>query len=107
MTTVTVTTQDELDAALATHGDDVDAEIIIDSPEGEWLKVTAYVPATVFASGSSSVHASGSANVYAHDSARVYATDSTYVTAYGSASVTATGSANVHVFDSARVTTTR
>ena len=84
MTTVTVTTQDELDAALAAHGSDWTAEIIINSPRDVWLKVTAYVPATVFASGSSSVHASGSANVYAHDSARVYATDSTYVTAYGS-----------------------
>ena len=52
MTTITVTTQAELDDALATHGADRDAEIIISSPEGVWLEVTA----------------SGSAHVRATDS---------------------------------------
>ena len=79
MTTITVKTQAELDDALATHGADRDAEILIDSPKNIWLEVRAY----------------GSARVYAYDSASVRA--------YNSASVTAHGSANVQVYGSARV----
>ena len=89
MTTITVTTQDELDAALATHGDDWDAEIIINSPRGVWLNVHTTYSASITAIDSSSVYATGSASVAAYDSARVYAT--------GSVSVTSDDSTNVHV----------
>ena len=68
-TTITVTTQAELDAALATlatHGADCDAKLIIDSPEGVWFKV--------FATGSAYVRAFGSAYVAAFDSASVTTT---------------------------------
>ena len=79
MTTITVTTQAELDAALATHGADCDAEIIISSPEGVWLEVTASGSAHVVAYGSASVRAYGTARVYAYGSATVRATDSASV----------------------------
>ena len=76
MTTITVTTQAELDAALTTYGTDENVDIIIDSPEGVWLKV--------FATGSASVTAKGSASVHVHGSARVAAFDSTSVHVTGS-----------------------
>ena len=82
MTTITVTTQAELDAALAKHGSDWDAEILISSPRDVWLKVTT--------TGSAGVTATGSARVTAYGSASVYATGSASVTASGSASVYAT-----------------
>ena len=119
MSTITVTTQPELDAALAAHRDDPDAEITIDSPAGLWLNITdtgqAYVEArgsasvrawdsaSVSASGSASVRASGSASVSAWDSASVRASDSASVRASGSASVSASGSASVSAWDSASV----
>ena len=84
MTTITVTTQAELDAALATHGADWDAEIIISSPEGVWLEVTATGSAYVVATDSARVTVSDSASVYATGSASVYATDSVRVTVTGS-----------------------
>ena len=84
MTTITVTTQAELDDALATHGADCDTAILISSPEDVWLKVTA--------TGSANITATGSASVYATDSATVYTTDSASVYATGSASVYATDS---------------
>ena len=84
MTTITVTTQAELDAALAEHSADEDAEIIIDSPKGVWLKVRA--------TGSARVTAFDSAHVVAYDSASVHATDSARVVAFGSARVHVTGS---------------
>ena len=77
MTTVTVTTQAELDAALATYGADWDAEIIIDSPEDVWLKVAAYGSARVQAYDSATVAAFDSARVQAYDSARVTTTTTT------------------------------
>ena len=88
MTTITVTTQAELDAALATHGSNRDAEIIISSPEGVWLNVTATVLANITATGWTSVRVTDSAHVYAYDSARV--------TAYDSASVTTTTTTTPH-----------
>lgn len=109
---IRVTTQQELDEALArpglTYSDD---EIIIDSPRGVWLElsyskgldvrasgssgVRAYGLSVVCASGSSTVEAYGlsvvcaqdSANVWAYDSSRVWARDSSTVDAYGSSSV--------------------
>ena len=56
MTTITVKTQAELDAALAAHGADWDAEIIIDSPEGVWLNVHTTDSAVVTATGSANTH---------------------------------------------------
>jgi hypothetical protein len=87
MSTRTVTTQAELDAALADSKVDW---IEIRSPRGVWLEV-----------GNS-----GSATVTASDSATVTAYDSATVTAYGSATVTASGSATVTAYDSATVRAT-
>ena len=58
---VTVTTQEQLDAALAAN----EPSIIIDSPAGVWL--------TLRETGSATVWASGSATVGAYDSATVRA----------------------------------
>ena len=87
----TVTTQAELDAALASG----EARIIIDSPRDVWLSLIASGSATVRAYGSATVEASGSATVRAYDSATVEA--------YGSATVEAYGSATVRAYDSATV----
>jgi hypothetical protein len=68
--TRTVTTQLELDDALAS-----DADVIhINSPAGVWLRLSTSGSATVEASGSATVRASGSATVRAYDSATVEAT---------------------------------
>jgi hypothetical protein len=103
-----VTTQNELDAALAKPGY---AEISIDSPRGVWLTISAnegkyvgaYGSATVRAYGSATVRAYGSATVEAYDSATVEAYDSATVRAYGSATVEAYDSATVEAYDSATV----
>ena len=76
MSTRTVRTQGELDAALA---DPAVSSVIIDSPRGVWLQVTG--SATVRAWGSATVEASGSATVEASDSATVEASDSATVEA--------------------------
>jgi hypothetical protein len=96
-----VTTQAELDAALADG--EVDW-IEIRSPRGVWLEVTAYDSATVTASDSATVTAYDSATVTASDSATVRASGSATVTAYDSATVRASGSATVTASDSATVT---
>jgi hypothetical protein len=99
MTTTTVTTQQELDAALAS-----DADIIyIDSPAGVWLRIGSYDSATVRASGSATVRASGSATVEASGSATVRASGSATVEASGSATVRAYDSATVRAYGSATV----
>jgi hypothetical protein len=85
MTTATVTTQAELDAAL--DRTDLD-EIIITSPAGVWLELDG-VWLEQDRSGSASVTASGSASVRASGSASV--------TASGSASVTASPHVAVHL----------
>ena len=107
MTTITVTTQAEFDAALKKHGKDRYADILIKSPAGVWIEVGgsagASGSATVTASGSATVTASGSATVRAYDSATVTAYDSATVTASGSATVRASKFVAVHLH-SARVT---
>ena len=103
MSTTTVTTQAELDAALTAHRDDPDAEIYIDSPAGVWLDITDTGQAYVEACGSASVRAWGSASVRAWDSASVRASDSASVRASDSASVSACGSASVSACGSASV----
>ena len=91
MKTLTVTTQQELDAALK-----------------EWTADTHY-PIEIKGrgyfeiSGSATVWASGSATVQAYGSATVRASDSATVQAYGSATVHASGSATVRAFGSATV----
>ncbi len=105
MSTRTVTTQAELDAALAEHV----STIIIDSPRGVWLTISDSGSATVRASDSATVRAydsaavraSGSATVRAYASATVWAYDSATVAAYGSATVRASGSATVAAYGSA------
>ena len=91
MTSRTVTTQTELDAALA---DAVD-RIIIDSPSDTWLTITD--------SGSSHVTARGSSRVEAWGSSRVTAWGSSHVTARGSSRVTARGSSRVEARESSHV----
>jgi hypothetical protein len=104
-----VTTQAELDKALAVDGY---TEIDICSPSGVWLAISDNNGKHVGASGSATVTAYGSATVRAYDSASVRAYGSATVTAYNSATVTAfdsatvtaSGSASVTAFDSASVT---
>ena len=109
----TVTTQAELDAALAAGAE----SIIIGSSRGVWLTISdsatvrasgkatveAYDSATVEAYGSATVRAYGSATVEAYDSATVEAYGSATVRAYGSATVRASDSATVEASDSATV----
>jgi len=114
MTTHTVTTQVELDAALATAAADPTGwhDIDVRPPAGVWLElstvpgsasVSAFGSASVRAYGSASVRAYGSASVHASGSASVRAFGSASVRAYDSASVRASGSASVRAFDSASV----
>ena len=70
MTTVIVTTQAELDAALSDSAVDL---VRIESSGGVWLNLADSGSATVWASGSATVRASGSATVCAYDSATVWA----------------------------------
>ena len=81
MTTRQVTTQAELDQALADGVHDID----------------------LVGDGYFEVHASGSATVHAYGSATVRAYGSATVRASGSATVHAFGSATVHAYDSATV----
>jgi len=69
----TVTTQAELDAALAAHRDDPDAEIHIRSTAGVWLEIGDTGRCYVQAYGSSTVRASDSSTVRASDSSTVRA----------------------------------
>ena len=99
MSTRTVTTQAELDAALAKRV----STIIIDSPRGVWLTISDSGSATVRAWGSATVRASDSATVEAWGSATVEASGSATVEASGSATVRASGSATVRASGSATV----
>ena len=95
MSTTTVHTQAEYDAAFEKHKDDWNATIIIDAPRGVWIAVPASGSATVEAYDSATVRASGSATVEAYDSATVEAS--------GSATVEASRFVAVHLW-SQRVT---
>jgi hypothetical protein len=113
MTIRTVTTQTELDQAIA----DGVTDIVIRSEPGVWLEasgsatvsasdsatVSASDSATVYAFGSVTVYASGSVTVRAFGSVTVYASDSATVSASGSATVRAFGSVTVYASDSATV----
>jgi hypothetical protein len=91
MSSRTVTTQAELDQALANGV----ATIYINSPAGVWLRVTD--------SGSSRVVARDSSRVEARGSSRVEAWDSSSVVAWGSSRVEARGSSRVVARDSSSV----
>jgi hypothetical protein len=79
----TVTTQQELDKALADKAD----RIYIQSPEGVWIALRN--------SGSSHVEARGSSHVEARGSSHVEAWGSSHVVAWGSSHVEAWGSSHV------------
>ena len=95
--TTTVTTQQELDAAIE-RGDE---RIIIDSPRGVWLRVGG--SSTVTARDSSTVEARGSSIVTARDSSIVTARESSTVTARESSTVEAWGSSTVEAWGSSTV----
>jgi hypothetical protein len=111
----TVTTQAELDAALAAKA----AVIYIESSAGVWLRVgargssrvvardssrvEAWDSSSVVARGSSRVVARGSSRVVARDSSSVEAWDSSSVVAWDSSSVVALGSSSVVARDSSSV----
>jgi len=99
MATAIVTTQAELDKALA----DKVAWIEIRSKAGVWLEVRASGSSTVRAYGSSTVRAYGSSTVTAYDSSTVTASDSSTVTAYDSSTVTAYDSSTVRAYGSSTV----
>ena len=92
--TATVTTQNQLDQALA---DPTCTKILIDSPRGVWLKITSNGSATVRAGGSATVEARGSATVEARGSATVRAGGSATVQAWDSATVQAGNWVAVHI----------
>ena len=100
MSTRTVTTQAELDAALADESLHEYDEILIQSPHGVWLEIStsATGSATVSATGSATVHAYGSATVHAYGSATVRASKYVAVHLY-SAKVTHTGGVLIDVTD--------
>ena len=88
---VTVTTQAELDRALA----DREVTIYIGSPDGVWLRIGDTDPSHVEARGSSHVVAWGSSHVEAWDSSHVVARDSSHVEAWDSSHVEAWDSSHV------------
>ena len=96
---VVVTTQAELDQALA----DAAETIYIQSKSGVWLTITDSGSSRVVARGSSRVVASGSSSVEARGSSRVVARDSSSVVAWGSSRVVASGSSSVEARGSSRV----
>ena len=102
METIKVQSQGELDAALERAKSEY-LTIIVDSPKGVWLRLSAFGSATVRASGSATVEAFGSATVEASGSATVRASGSATVRAFDSATVEAFGSATVEAFGSATV----
>jgi hypothetical protein len=95
----TVTTQAELDSALAEGA----AIIYIQSPEGVWITLRDSGSSHVVAWDSSHVVAWGSSHVVARDSSHVEAGDSSHVEAWGSSHVVARGSSHVEAGGSSHV----
>ena len=98
-TTPTVTTQAELDQALAAKT----PVIYIYSPAGVWLRIDNSGSSNVVARGSSNVEAWGSSNVEARGSSNVVARGSSNVVARGSSNVVARDSSNVVAWGSSNV----
>jgi hypothetical protein len=97
--TTTVTTQAELDNALA----DKAAQIDIRSDAGVWLQINQTGSSSVVARGSSRVEARGSSRVEARGSSSVVARGSSRVEARGSSRVEARGSSRVEAWGSSSV----
>jgi len=95
----TVTTQTELDAALAVGAE----RIVISSPAGVWLRLSNSGSSHVEAWDSSHVVAWGSSHVVAWGSSHVEAWDSSHVVAWGSSHVVAWDSSHVVAWDSSHV----
>ncbi|GEE00220.1 hypothetical protein nbrc107696_45950 [Gordonia spumicola] len=91
MTIITVTTQQELDKALA----DKACTIYVESPDGVWLTLNSSGSSHVVAGGSSHVEAGGRSHVEARDSSHVEARDSSHVEARGRSHVEAWDSSHV------------
>jgi hypothetical protein len=102
---LTVTTQSQLDKALA----DGVVDLIVDAPNGAWLKichdglVRVWGSSRVVARESSSVEAWGSSRVVARESSSVVARESSSVEAWGSSRVAAWGSSHVESWESSSV----
>ena len=94
-----VTTQTELDAALAEHADHIE----IRSPADVWLSITDTDSSHVEARGSSHVEAWGSSHVVAWGSSHVEAGDSSHVEARDSSHVVARDSSHVEAWGSSHV----
>ena len=105
MSTITVTTQAELDAALVAADTEAEwTDIHIRSDAGVWLYLTRTPDSSsVVALGSSRVVARGSSRVVARGSSSVEAWDSSRVEAWDSSSVVALGSSRVVARDSSSV----
>ena len=113
MSTITVRSQAELDAALLAADAETEwTDIVIRSDAGVWLRldrtpdsssVVARDSSSVVAWGSSSVVARGSSRVVARDSSRVVAWGSSRVVAWDSSRVEARGGSSVVARDSSSV----
>ena len=87
----TVTTQDELDQAIA----DGVSYVEIRSDKGVWLEVYSNKDSNVTARGNSNVTARGNSNVTAWGNSNVTAWENSNVTAWGNSNVTARENSNV------------
>jgi hypothetical protein len=102
VTIIRVTTQVELDDALMAAIDH-ETEIIIESPEAEWISIQTSKKIYVVAWGSSHVVARESSHVVARGSSHVEARGSSHVVAWGSSHVEAWESSHVEAWGSSHV----
>ena len=104
MTKVYVSTQEELDEALATPKYEYEwYEIVICSPKGVWLKIRDSHGKDVYVSSEAKVEVSGDASVKAVENATVIAVDRASVNAWDRASVRAWNRATVDVWEDSTV----
>ena len=104
MTKVYVSTQEELDEALANPKYEYEwYEIVICSPKGVWLEIRDSHGKDVYVSSEATVEVSGDASVKAVENATVSAWGRASVNAWNHATVKAFGDARVKAFDDARV----
>ena len=95
-----VTTQAELDAALADQGV---ASIDIDSPRGEWLTVSDDHGKWINAWGASSVVVNGASLIGAYKNARIIAFGDATVIAYGHTRIKAFDDVTIYAHEYANV----
>ena len=104
MTKVYVSTQEELDEALANPKYEYEwYEIVICSPKGVWLTIRDSLGKDVYVSGEATVEVSGEATVKAMENATVNAWNRASVNAWNHATVKAFGDARVKAFDDVTV----